>query len=194
VQLATRAISGGLVKAVKARTPEAPIEPAGLIKRIREGLGAVLINVLRAQRTESTTAYRSVVGAQFVATAQVVGWQWAAELEKSPAPCAVCVAMHGQTFPAETPFGAHPGCRCLAVPVIEGVGPAIGTLGEAWLAQQDEARQVAVLGKAKRRFYAAGQLQLGQLVEVAEHPVYGMSRHERSLKSIGLDYRQGATT
>ncbi|MBX0328691.1 hypothetical protein K2Z83_13495 [Oscillochloris sp. ZM17-4] len=125
VQLATKAISGGLIKAVKARAADSPIEPAGLVKKIREGLGSILVNVMRAQRTESTTAYRSVVGAQLAATAQVVGWQWAAELDKRPAPCAVCVAMHGQVFAADAPFGAHPGCRCLAIPVIEGVGPAI---------------------------------------------------------------------
>ncbi|NNJ10574.1 hypothetical protein EKD04_009560 [Chloroflexales bacterium ZM16-3] len=189
VQLATKAITGALVKAVKVRTPEAPIVPASLITKIREGLGAILINVLRAHRTEATTAYRSVVGAQFLATAGVVGWQWAAELEKSPAPCAVCVAMHGQVFPADEPFGAHIGCRCLAIPVLAGGGPTISISGVEWLAAQTEARQVAVLGKTKRKLYTNGELHLSQLVEVSEHPVYGKSRHERSLKALGLDYR-----
>lgn len=69
------------------------------------------------------------------------------------------------------------------------MGPAIGMSGVAWLAGQSESRQVAVLGKAKCRFYAASQIQLAQLVEVTEPPVYGMSWHERSLKALGLDYR-----
>lgn len=157
-----------------------------LIIRAREKLGGILINVLRAARTESTTAYRSVVLSRFAATGQVTAWQWAAELDKNPAPCPVCVAMHGQVFRGSEPFGSHPGCRCLAIPVIEAVGPAIDLRGEDWLRQQDEAKQVAVLGRAKRRYFTEGRLQLADLVIVAEHPVYGVSRHERSLKSLGL--------
>lgn len=158
-----------------------------LITKARERLGGILINVLRASRTESTTAYRAIVLSRFAAANRVTGWQWAAELAKSPAPCPVCVALHGQVFAMDEPFGSHPGCRCLAIPVIEGVGPALAEAGEAWLARQDEARQVAVLGRGKRRHFAAGRLRLADLVVVAEHPIYGVSRHERSLKSLGLD-------
>ena len=160
-----------------------------LITKAREGLGQILVNVLRAARTEATTAYRAVVVAQFAATPGVTGWQWAAELDKTPWPCAVCVAMHGQTFAADAPFGAHIGCRCLALPVRDGVRPPIGEHGIAWFARQPEAAQRAVLGKAKQRLYAAGELRLEQLVEVSDHPIYGVTRHERSLKTLGLDYR-----
>lgn len=172
-----------------AKAARGLVELPKLITKVREGLGQILVNVLRAARSESTTAYRTAVGAQFAATGRVVGWQWAAELGKTPAPCPVCVAMHGQTFAADEPFGAHIGCRCLAIPVLEGVGPAIGEQGPAWLARQDEARQVAVLGKTKRRLYASGALHLEQLVEVTDHPVYGPGRRERSLKQLGIDYR-----
>jgi hypothetical protein len=95
----------------------------------------------------------------------------------------MCIAMHGSVHPTNTMIGTHPNCRCSMAPLPRRTANPV-TPGAEQFATWDTGRQMATLGPAKYAAYRAGALDLRDLVGEARHPVWGLTRHERSLRSV----------
>lgn len=147
-------------------------------------------------RTEVLSAYRDANLERYRLSTTVKAWQWSATLDERT--CPVCIALDGQEFSLETPFATHPNCRCSPIPITYtfeelGMGylnlkepkpPYMGKRGEEWFRSQTSSVQERILGKKKYELYSEGQISLQDLVQSFNHPVYGPSRQERSLKSL----------
>jgi SPP1 gp7 family putative phage head morphogenesis protein len=157
-----------------------------LLGQVKHALGGLLGRIISTNRTETTTAYRSATHLVYE-TNSIRKWQWAARIDRRPAPCAACIALHGRIFTISEPFGTHPNCFCLALPLLDGVPPPITEAGSAWFARQDDATMRDILGPSKLRSYQEGTLTLDALVGYRVHETYGPVRWERSLRSLGLE-------
>lgn len=154
--------------------------------KLKEGFGGVLTKLLFLSRSEAVTPYRDTTLAVFERNG-VERWQWFAEIEQRPAPCGMCVALHGTTFPLSEPFATHHGCRCLPVPVLP-TGPLpVLISGAAWFASSDAAIQLQVLGPSKLAHFQAGTLPLDALISEQVLPDGRRARRETTLKTLGLD-------
>ncbi len=176
------------IASVQAAVQQAALrkrDAARVADRVRAGLGKVLTRLLFLSREEAVTPYRDTSHQVFQANGVTV-WQWFAEIEQPTPPCGMCVALHGRTFPIATALATHPGCRCLAVPVLTLATPPVTLDGQAWFDRQDAATQRAVLGPGKLAHYTAGALTLDALIGDTTLPDGRAARQERSLQALGL--------
>lgn len=158
--------------------------PAVISRQIRDALGGSLTRALRIARTEPFRALRSASLRTYRANADLVsGWVWVAALQ--PQTCPVCWAMHGQVFPLEVPFASHVLCRCSPAPVLRGRPSPVAAEGAILFARQPADVQRQILGAGKFDLYQAGRLELRDLVDEREHPRWGPSRTEKSLRALG---------
>lgn len=149
---------------------------------------------LTIARTETLRAYRETTRTAISRNQAIMdGWRWSAALDART--CAVCWAMHGQTFRADETMATHPNCRCAMVPStksfadlgIAGVddGPQLQLdPGPDLFARQPTNVQMSVLGPAKHRAYVAGDLQLEDLVGERFDRRWGPVRFERPLADV----------
>lgn len=149
---------------------------------------------LTIARTETMRAYRESTRVSHLAHADLLeGWQWLATLDTTT--CPVCVAMHGEMLPTGELQGTHPNCRCTALPVTRtwadlGYPDVTETrtvlpTGVDWFASLGAADQLAILGPAKHAAWAAGDLQLSDLVGYTDDPRWGPTRFELPLSATG---------
>lgn len=176
--------------------------PAQITRAITQRLGAdARVRAERIVRTTAMTAYRNASIETYKANAHLMrGWRWMASL--STRTCPVCLALHGQVFPLDTPFASHPNCRCLAAPVTKSwreLGydvpdnrPKIVN-GPDVFATWSAADQLKVLGPAAYAEYADGNLELSDLVAITRSSVWGTGRRRRSLAAaLGRNERRAA--
>ena len=180
-QLAIAAVQAAVQTAAALRK----LDAARVADRVRAGLGKVLTRLLFLSREEAVTPYRDTSHQVFQANGVTV-WQWFAEIEQPTPPCGMGVALHGRTDPIATALATHPGCRCLAVPVLTLAAPPVTLDGQAWFDGQDAATQRAVLGPGKLAHYTAGALTLDALIGDTTLPDGRAARQERSLQALGL--------
>lgn len=178
-----KAIPAAVTEKVKASINKALFSTQKLVDTTRTALGGVLSRVMGIHQTETMHAYR-LVGNEVCKASGVQHWQWAARLNKRPAPCAMCCAMHGKVFDITVPFGTHPHCYCIAVPVIGNVLP-IQQSGTDWFTQQNEAVQRDILG-TKYTAFSDGKITLEDTIGYKVHPEYGVVRWERSARALGV--------
>lgn len=153
--------------------------PRRTAREVAEALNVNLARALVISRTETLRAYRES-SREVYDGAGVERWRWLCA--RTVRTCAVCWAMDGTEHKVAEPFGTHPNCRCCMVPVLPGDTPAKRG-AELFDELPDEAR-LRVLGPGKLRALEAGHLALPNLVETTRHPLWGLSRRERSLRSI----------
>lgn len=143
------------------------------------------MSATRAQaiaRTEMLRAYRTGEQTSFQENRHIVsGWRWLCA--KQPRTCAACLALDGQVFDVDEPFGAHVLCRCTMVPMTEST-PAHRETGEAWLRKQPINVQRKVLGLTQQQLWEDGAIRLDQCVHTTDHPVWGRQRTAKSLKQF----------
>lgn len=143
-------------------------------------------------RTEILNSYRAGNIYRYNQTDVTKAWQWSATLDDRT--CPVCVYMDGQIFSLDTPFATHPDCRCSPIPVTKsfkelGINipdhkPNTGLHGEEWFRSISKERQFKILGKKKFQLYESHQITLGDLTHEFDHPRYGPSREEYSIKDL----------
>jgi hypothetical protein len=180
------ALAVQIVKNAAAKVALLGLGVADVLARLREGFGGVLTKLLFLSRSEIVNPYRDATMAVFARNG-VASWQWFAEIEQRPAPCGMCVALHGRTFPLSEAFATHHGCRCLPVPVLPNAPTPVLIGGQAWLASQDAAIQLQVLGPSKHAHYLSGALQLDALISDDVLPDGRRMRKETPLKNLGLE-------
>lgn len=142
-------------------------------------------NAVLIARTESLRAYRTAAIDSYAYNSQVVGW-WRWVAVKDPRTCPACLALDGTEHPLTEQFGSHPGCRCVAVPIIEGRKMDYGPTGQEWFDSQPESRQVAILGRGKHMLYREGKIGLGDLVHRVPSK-WGPTGETKSLRRLVED-------
>lgn len=177
----------GPTAAVKAREVFAEGIAAGWNPR---KMGRVLANEIEGlakrrailiARTEQIRAYRTANADVYKRNADVLrGWRWTAA--KTPATCAMCLALDGEIFPVDQVLSSHPACRCsmLPLPRTDFGGPQ-PTLGEDYFAKLSEEEQDRILGKGKAKMYREGKITLKDNVRWKDSPEWGRQPSPRSL-------------
>lgn len=135
-------------------------------------------------RTEQIRAYRTANRDVYARNADVLqGWRWTAA--KTPATCALCLAMDGEVFPVEETLSSHPACRCSMVPLPRtDFGGPQPTLGEDYFAKLSDEEQNRILGKGKAEMYREGQMTLKDNVVWRDSPEWGRQPASRPLSVI----------
>lgn len=149
---------------------------------IKEALGGNAARALTIARTETLRAYREASRETYKANADVVeGWQWRSS--RNVGTCPVCWAMDGTMHSLDDPFGTHPNCRCVQIPVTEFTPQKQrddkGIKAFDGLPDEDKAR---ILGPVKFQAYQSGAITLPDLIGFHDHPQWGPTRRERGLK------------
>ena len=155
--------------------------PRDVARTILKTVDAVRWEAEWITRTEILRAYRETSAANFQKMG-VDGWLWLSGLGTRT--CAVCWAMHGTFHPNTEVLSSHPNCRCSMVPVVRDMEPM--PAGADLFRKLDDEKQREILGRTKYNAYKEGRLQLNQLVRKSDDPKWGIVRHERSAKSLGL--------
>jgi SPP1 gp7 family putative phage head morphogenesis protein len=94
--------------------------------------------------------------------------------------CAACWALDGRIFSSAAPMPKHVNCRCVAVPVLEGVEQSPS--GPQIFAGLSPGEQDATLGRAGGLAYRDGKLSLDALVRESNSPQWGRSLAAGSLR------------
>lgn len=137
-------------------------------------------------RTEINRVYRSSLIDSYRANDHVFsGWVWRSARDRRT--CPVCLAMDGQRFKWDDPFGSHPACRCTPDPILRYLDdPAEeADTGEAWLRQQSEGRQLEALGPTRHKAWKEGK-PLAEMVQIVPNDRWGPGRKMRTLQDLGL--------
>ncbi|MEO1959884.1 MAG: phage minor head protein, partial [Paracoccus sp. (in: a-proteobacteria)] len=158
-----------------------------------QALGLSHSRATTIMRTESLRAYRHASRATYLANQDVLdGRVWNAHLDART--CVACALMDGTVHAIDATLDGHPRCRCAMIPRtkswedlgVKGVAdtrPPVRS-GKAWLESQPAHVQRAMMGRAKFNAWAAGQIDLDDMVARTYSPQWGTMRSERSLKAI----------
>lgn len=156
--------------------------PRDIARMAREALGLTLTRALTIARTSVLYAYRESSRQTYQANRDVVrGWLWHAALGTRT--CAFCWSMHGTLHRLDEAMSSHPNCRCAMAPAVIGSTMTV-TSGPMLFERLDAAQQQRVLGPAKFRAYAAGQISLQDVRGFARSRKWGRVGFERSLRDI----------
>jgi SPP1 gp7 family putative phage head morphogenesis protein len=156
---------------------------------VRRALGGNLANWLRLARTETLRAYREANHQVYLQNSDVLeGWIWVSA--RNTRTCACCWAMDGTFHELDERLDDHPNGRCTAAPKVRGVDFPQRVNGVQAFGMQAEEDQYRVLGPAKYTAYKNGDIVLPDLVGVKHDRIWGRMFYERSLKELGMDWRE----
>jgi len=165
--------------------------PRRWARELRLVTGRGLDWALNWSRTLQLYSYREASRWSYINNQQIVrGWMWYAALDSRC--CMGCVAMHGTEHPLSEPLNDHHRGRCAPLPMVIGyeeLGLPAGEpfemeSGEAWFARQPEELQMEMMGPGKFKAWQDGLIKIADMVEDYSDAVWGIMRHERSLKSL----------
>lgn len=169
-----------------------------IARNIREGLGGNLARALRIARMEILRPYREATHQSYRANSDIVEkWIWrSARNERT---CAMCWAMDGTEHDLEDQIDDHIAGRCFAVPKTK-TWAELGFSGieEAKFRQDTgieafgklpEATKYKILGPAKYAAMRDGRIKLDDLIGRRYDPRWGWMRYEKSLRELGIDWR-----
>src|SRR5690606_16247585 len=168
------------------------INPQRLKRQLADALESTISRALTIARTEIWRSYRQATMRTYRANDHLVkGWIWRCQL--SGTTCAACAAMHGTVHKLDEDMGAHPNCRCVAVPQTvswDEIYRRLGLTGPKprerslswltnrpaadWLAGQEAKVQDRVLGgELAGNLFRAGDVQLQDFVRIRKSPQWG---------------------
>lgn len=169
--------------------------PRKIAAGIKETFDGGYAQALTVSRTETLRAYRQATLRSYEENGELVEeWVWLANLGSWQRTCAACIAMNGKVMPTNVIQGTHVNCRCTIIsrpkPLSEILGdPSIPDSrpriedGEAWLKRQPVATQEWILGEQRLAAWKNGEVKLGDFVAYHDHPRWGPTRREASLKT-----------
>lgn len=156
--------------------------PRKTARAMREGLRAALQRCLTIARTEQLRAYRTASLENYRQSKVVRAYKRLAA--KSARTCIACLIADGQVYRLDQSFDEHPRGRCTLVPVLIGRPEPVWETGRTWFERQPAAVQRQLLGPAAYDAWQGGAIQLEDLVERHEHPVWGGALQVRSLRNL----------
>jgi SPP1 gp7 family putative phage head morphogenesis protein len=158
--------------------------PRTVVREIQNALGSTRDHADTIARTWIIDAHRGA-GLDYYRSqgTRIGGWEWLCA--KNLRTCPVCLAMDGTIHPLDEPFGSHPRCRCTHIPLLDDEFEETPQLtGQQYYDALDYADRVKVVGPLKARLIADGKIELPDLVDEYTDPDYGLSRREKSAKSL----------
>jgi hypothetical protein len=150
--------------------------PRKIVAMMRLKAGQGLTDALRMVRTAQLYSYREASRASYIANEDVVsGWWWLASLN-SPNICMSCVRMHGTWHPNTERLNDHPNGPCAMVPAVRGYGNPFKETGEQWFRRQNEADQLALMGRDYHSAWKNNLYSFDKLSIERPNDVYGPMR------------------
>lgn len=163
----------------------------GMIARGRspaDALAGGLASVLRLGQTEVTdAAWREMLAHMQAREGDFDGWTWVT----SGRSCGACLAQQdGRPRSRETRMGKHPGCDCVAAPIVAGapqrVARPTGVQLFARMTPDEQAATLKTAGAEKAAAIRDGRLQLADLVRVEEHASWRPTITEATPSDLGI--------
>ena len=155
--------------------------------------GMQLSKVLTIARTETLRAHREASRMQYAANPNLIkGYR--RHSAKDDTVCLACIALDGELYETEEPLDEHPNGRCAIVPEtvtysdlgLDLPDPPQPENAKDWLRKQPESTQRKMLGGKRFDAFKEGKLDLGQMAQRTDNPVWGKSATVKPLKSLGL--------
>lgn len=141
---------------------------------------------LSTARTEVNRIRRETTRQIYEENSDVItGWEWVAA--KSSRTCPVCLALDGRIFKLEEPFPNHINCRCVMIPVIDGVERPRRTLGADWFDRQPDDVKEKILGKLGAAAYNDGQIRMEDFIGWRNSKEFGRSVYTKPLAKVLAD-------
>lgn len=165
--------------------------PRKTSQAMTEGLQAgALQRALVIARTEQLRSLRTASLTSLRQSNVVRGYMRMAA--KSGRTCLACLVADGTIYELESEFDEHPSGRCQIIPLLKGRPDPVFTRGRAWLEAQPAAVQKSIMGQGAWRAWKDGALELDDLVQRHEHPVWGGSLGVRALRdAVGAEAARG---
>lgn len=165
--------------------------PGTVARLIRRDMGMALWEALRLARTETLRAYRAANMETYRANEDIVeGWYWLSA--RNTRTCAMCWAMDGTFHKLGDSLDDHPNGRCTAVPKLRGIDLPARLPGVEAFDKLRDVDQFRILGPSKYAAYRKGDFRLKELVGVKHDERWGRMYYERSLKALGINWREYA--
>jgi len=158
------------------------IGPVQTAKEMVAGASIGLDHALTTARTEQLRVYREASRQQYESSGAVRGYKRFAS--KSGNTCALCLALDGEIYPTSDLMSVHPNDRCVMIPLVRGVPEPMWESGEDWLRRQDPVTQQTILGPGAMDLWNKGEIELKDLVNKVEHPVWGPSLKRVPLRDL----------
>lgn len=158
------------------------IPPMETAKAMMVGIEGALTHALTVARTEQLRVYREASRQQYESSGAVRGYKRFAS--KSGNTCALCIALDGEIYPTDELMSVHPNDRCIMIPLVRGASDPTWESGEAWLKRQDPEMQQHILGPGALERWNKGDIELIDLVNKTEHPIWGPSLQRVPLKDL----------
>ena len=156
--------------------------PGVAAKAMMNGITGSLNHALTVARTEQLRVYREASRQQYEASGSLRGYKRFAS--KSGNTCALCLALDGEVYPTSELMSVHPNDRCIMIPLVKGVAEPEWELGSEWLKKQDPAIQQQILGPGALDLWNKGDIDLIDLVNKTEHPIWGPSLNRVPLRDL----------
>lgn len=180
--LGGQAVADGLVQGLALG-----LNPRVVARNIRAAMGMALTRALVIARTETLRSYREATKRNYENNSDILsGWVWLSAADERT--CGSCWAMHGSFHSLDERLDDHPNGRCSMVPAVKGAYTPLKPGPEAFEDLPEE-KKLAILGPAKYAAYSAGDLTLEDLVGQKHSREWGSMRYERSLKELGIDWK-----
>jgi hypothetical protein len=145
------------------------------------GIQGALTSALTDERNGAADAFGQMVNLTITQNPDLVsGWVWVCTYQNS---CIACIEMDGSVHGNDEDLSSHLNCACFQA-ALNGPLPDDFMTGDQWFNQQDDIVQEEILGPSKYLAWKSGDVQLMDFID--SHTGY---ISERSLKSLGLDYR-----
>lgn len=175
------------VKQIFAEAIVSGYNPRKVARIMRRRIETMSLNrATNISRTEGIRAYRTGNTMIFKQNGDVLrGWRWTAA--KTPATCAMCLALDGEIFPYWVVMESHNQCRCSETPLPRTEFPdskASFTDAEEYFKKLPEDKKRKILGKRKLELYNQGKFKLKDNVVWHDHPVWGKSPRARRVGEL----------
>lgn len=140
-------------------------------------------DAVRMARTTQVVSTRRGLHEIYRQNANLVqGWVWVSAKDKRT--CPSCWAMDGTRHGNDEELNDHPSGRCAPAPITAGYDDMKLKNGEETFRELPAADQKEILGVSRWMAWRAGAFRFEQLSGTFVHPVFGMMRHERSLREL----------
>jgi len=152
-----------------------------IMSRIGDIMGNLWGGIQRTVRTLAEQMFRRAQQEQAKVT-PVQKWRRVANHETA---CLACLMLEGTIYDKKEDFADHPNGRCTIVPV-EDPNAQSTHPGRDWFLEQDEETQRKIMGKGRYEAWQNGDIDLDEMVDIKNDPIYGPQPHIRPLKDFGL--------
>lgn len=146
------------------------INPRALAAQmVRDGLSQSLDHTLLVARDQGIRAWRGASQQRY----QDLGVKrYRRTAARQARTCIACLALDGSIHDSSEIFPNHPQCRCVMIPLVEGIAPPAIAPASEWIASQPADKQKAILGPDRYEQYKGGK-PLASMVGYRVDPVWG---------------------